>query len=230
MKLDHVRLLNYKCFHDTGEVPIGETFTMIVGKNNSGKTAFLECLKHNSFGQNPHRVPSTAIYPVQNPIARARYGLLASGSEILHRFLSSGENWLGIQVSHGDHAHVTSLLTDIFGRPKLSFRLERAAQQGLGPAINPVHQAFTPSSSDLIAQVVATPDRQSWQYNGSAQETLSGFVGAYFENSVYLFRAERMYLASCGIDANAELNPNASNLAAVLLHLPKQAAKHDQYQ
>ena len=44
MKLKQVQVTNYRCILDSGEVDIGET-TCLVGKNESGKTAFLKALE-----------------------------------------------------------------------------------------------------------------------------------------------------------------------------------------
>jgi len=43
MKLKAFRIMNYKCVDDSGEVPIGD-YTVLVGKNESGKTAILRAI------------------------------------------------------------------------------------------------------------------------------------------------------------------------------------------
>ncbi len=44
MKLEKVRIRNYKSIADSGFIDISKQFTILVGKNNVGKTAFIEAL------------------------------------------------------------------------------------------------------------------------------------------------------------------------------------------
>ncbi len=44
MILKSAAIRNYKCFYDSGEVPLESDITCFVGKNESGKTAFMESL------------------------------------------------------------------------------------------------------------------------------------------------------------------------------------------
>ena len=43
MKLRHVKIKNFRCLVDV-DIPIDDT-TILIGENNSGKTAFLEALR-----------------------------------------------------------------------------------------------------------------------------------------------------------------------------------------
>ncbi len=45
MKLTHVRVTKYRCIEDSTEVPIEPDVTAFVGRNESGKSAFLEALR-----------------------------------------------------------------------------------------------------------------------------------------------------------------------------------------
>jgi AAA ATPase domain len=53
MRIEHVRLINYKGFRDSGKVGIGAKFTILVGQNNAGKTSFLEALNTRHFKSIP---------------------------------------------------------------------------------------------------------------------------------------------------------------------------------
>jgi predicted ATPase len=230
MRLNQVRVLNYKCYRDSGDVPIGETFTVIVGKNNSGKTAFLESLSTTTFKPKPHRSPLDNASTVYDPHSKARYSVYASGPEILHRFLSGGGP-LTVQVTQPpDQEHITRFLNDLFGRQSISFQLERKSDGGLISIAAPSHQAFQPNPYDLTVQIVPNDDRQSWRILSiGGEDTLAGHVGAYLDQSVYVFRAERMNVGVASIDHNPELHPAASNLPSVLLQLPMRPGAHDQY-
>jgi predicted ATPase len=54
LRLKSFRIRNYKCVEDSGEVPVGD-YTVLVGKNESGKTAVLKALhKFNSVKRQPY--------------------------------------------------------------------------------------------------------------------------------------------------------------------------------
>ncbi len=57
MKVSKLRLQNYKSYRDSGEIEFGPHFTVIVGKNNSGKSALLQGLRFRAAGNRPHRSP-----------------------------------------------------------------------------------------------------------------------------------------------------------------------------
>jgi len=56
MKLSRVRIQNYRSIVDSGEVEIEERVTVLIGKNEQGKTMFLRGMA--SFGQNKQYVPN----------------------------------------------------------------------------------------------------------------------------------------------------------------------------
>jgi DNA repair exonuclease SbcCD ATPase subunit len=55
VKITSVRIKNYKSHHDSGEVSFGDHYTVIVGQNGAGKTAFLEAINPNTLGNVPPR-------------------------------------------------------------------------------------------------------------------------------------------------------------------------------
>ena len=46
MKLQKVRVTNYRSIIDTGDFSIDETKTILVGPNEAGKTALLQAIQH----------------------------------------------------------------------------------------------------------------------------------------------------------------------------------------
>ncbi len=54
MLLSSVRFRNYACFVDTGDVSLSTRFNLVLGRNNSGKSAFLAGIAVPSI-VNPHR-------------------------------------------------------------------------------------------------------------------------------------------------------------------------------
>src|SRR5688572_24012244 len=58
MHVAKVVVTNYKSFRHSGEVKLAADFNAIVGKNNAGKTAFVEALGLR-FRETPHRSSTT---------------------------------------------------------------------------------------------------------------------------------------------------------------------------
>jgi len=86
MYISRFQLLNYKSFRDSGVLEFQPGINIIVGANNSGKTALLEALTLN-FKTSPHRSIETLPQPNSTPIqeSAAQVTLIFTKAEI-HRF------------------------------------------------------------------------------------------------------------------------------------------------
>lgn len=54
MKIKSIKIKNYKCYEETQSILLSEDWNIIVGKNNSGKTAIIETLSGSRFQNKPH--------------------------------------------------------------------------------------------------------------------------------------------------------------------------------
>src|SRR5947207_835028 len=52
MKVEKVKIRNFRCISDSGEIVVDDHLTVLVGPNESGKTAILEALKCFNRGEN----------------------------------------------------------------------------------------------------------------------------------------------------------------------------------
>ncbi|MDR3480719.1 MAG: AAA family ATPase [Burkholderiaceae bacterium] len=59
MRISKIRITNYKCFLDTGEIDLVAGFNFVVGRNDAGKSALLESLSL-LIPDKPHRSLVTA--------------------------------------------------------------------------------------------------------------------------------------------------------------------------
>jgi predicted ATPase len=64
MRLTQVTITNYRCINDSGPVDIGDV-TCLVGKNESGKTAFLQALRRLNPADGPNRYDDVMDYPAK---------------------------------------------------------------------------------------------------------------------------------------------------------------------
>ena len=67
MLLTCVRVRAYKCIDDSGVVPIEPSVTCLVGKNESGKTAFLEALYRLHPAPSGRRTLFDSLYDYPRP-------------------------------------------------------------------------------------------------------------------------------------------------------------------
>ena len=97
MYIAKFRLYNYKCFRDSGEIELTPGMNIIVGQNNSGKTALLEALSlyitdkpHKSIKVSPSR--KTQI----EPASVAEYELSIEKKELKNLLLEMAKNQLSL--------------------------------------------------------------------------------------------------------------------------------------
>jgi hypothetical protein len=206
MKLWHVRIFNYKSFRDTGPVALGTKFTVVVGQNAAGKTAFLESLSPATFSTKPHRVPARGPYgPPPDPMSRAHFSVSVSGAELLHRVISLGPQ-LWLPVANPDPGRAKGQANDAFSQSEIKFELDFPAGGPWNSSVTPSHQLFQATQQIPSVLVGVTEDRQSWRVlsTGSGADGLPDFIGQYLTNSVYLFRAERLNVGESGIEASSQ--------------------------
>jgi hypothetical protein len=123
MRIEYVRIKNYKCFRDTGKVPLANHVSVIVGQNNAGKTAFLEALRPEHLVNKPHQEPAprNAVFPqVLSPTSEIEFGISISGEELEWRILSTGVT-VYISASGGDWRTVRTRAESLLAEPQLSF-------------------------------------------------------------------------------------------------------------
>jgi hypothetical protein len=82
MHVNSIRIENYKGFRDSGVIELGRNWTIIVGRNNSGKTALLECLDSPRFRDMPHRNIANAVGAPLTPQSILEISLTISGAEL----------------------------------------------------------------------------------------------------------------------------------------------------
>jgi AAA domain, putative AbiEii toxin, Type IV TA system/AAA ATPase domain len=221
MRIEHVRLINYKGFRDSGSVSIGNKFTVLVGQNNAGKTAFLEGLSTPKFQNKPflesERQPD-GFPPVLDPQSSITFCVYVTGQELKWRLLDTGTQIQMVTV--GNSPNISALVDHFFTSEHLRVEVKYVPNTWL-PNATP---AFPLSDHpDVNFVLMPTPDRRSIVISpprpGPAESIAHVLIGPYVTSALYVFRAERMNAAECNIEGGAELAPDAVNLASVLLQL-----------
>lgn len=228
MKIGNLRIKNFKGFSDSGSIAIGKSTTVIVGENNAGKTAFLDSF--SPIQNKPYLEPKTPgqLTPVPNPTSEITFRLVTSGAEILREFLFSGRPVKFLTQSQSE-AYMQSYLQGFFSATEINWDLSRT-QAGWSSVKNSAHDYETGVAKPYTARVTAAPNKQTWQnpvlHSANQQpEDWNPVVTTVFDNSVFVFRAERLNIATSAISNSPTLIADASNLPSVLMQMQPDTAE-----
>ncbi len=216
MRLKSIRVVNYKCFADTGTIELGKNWTVLVGKNNAGKSALLECFRFGEIGNKSHRNLNQVQGIPLNPESEVEVLLELSGRELELATLISDS--VAIPMPAGIDGP-TFLSNFVFNRPTYDFTIYKSGTVGWRSRTYPSHNLFEKSESTRFARIAPAPDRQSWALHGVAggdQDSLPEIAGQALSRNTYVFRAERRVQGTSAMQDALRLSPDASNLPGAL--------------
>jgi hypothetical protein len=207
VRIKEVCIENYKSFDGTGPVKLGAGFNVVVGQNNSGKTAFLEALCPRLIGNNPHRRIECGVPNVPKSLSTFTYKISLPGQDLRRILLQRGGSYhvnpKVMQVNHRE------MVDEYFAIDSMEFdlRYQNGGWQEIGK-----HEHNFPIQVDATNGGIISGQASNPIPVGRA-------VGDAFSANSFLFKAERLSLSSHPIEDGIELLPNAANLATAILHL-----------
>src|SRR4051794_19470045 len=89
MKILKLNLENYKSFRTSGWLDFSPNFTVVIGKNNAGKSALLEAFRLSANRSHPHRMLSTSTELLDQQ-SFVDFELSISGEELKNTVLAVG--------------------------------------------------------------------------------------------------------------------------------------------
>ena len=244
MRISRVKLNNYVCFYDPDgeepEVELGNGINFVIGKNNSGKTAFLVALCMDPSGRSRESVePYKFIHAESVSTGRdinnnVRVELLYEfpEREILsvldeNKFANESlgerrEFWLPLHKSGSKSCVQTAI--DSFLKSGLGIRYSYIGNERIERRIEEFseHQPIPPN--DMIQAVSYKVDGSTFSPLRIESANVPFYIvkQSYFhfsehiEASIYRFDAERRIGAVAPVSGSFHLDPDASNLAQVL--------------
>jgi hypothetical protein len=235
MRYSSFQVINYKSYIDSQEVKLSPGYNIIVGQNNSGKTALAQALSLK-LTINPHRSLITVPYPnapLRSPVSSVRISF-EIGSDELRRLLSDQIPNFYIPVLPQQANMSDQQIADEFNRV-----IQRQVHINCeySPGIQGFTSAYPVEYGDIegdfnanCAQLRVSVDRSEAVFKvvplpggrlGQAkQQTIAFQIASAFKNKIYCFAAERLNVHEYTIGGiSPELAGNASNLAACLLLL-----------
>jgi len=248
MFLKKFQLFNYKSYLDSGRLEFTPGINIIVGRNNSGKTALLQALSlnftdeiHKSIKTLPH--PST---PLQG-FSRVEISFSLEKDEFIF-FLDRLPLPLAILEAGTQNSQYTvelfrAWLYDYTTNAEVNLSVLSSSR------VDVEHTLITDLAFNLY---LPHQEEQKGQYNviiikrninDSIQAYSSSILGLgqtitvqilpLLVNRIYRFHAERLNVGICRFWYSSELQPNASNLAEVLCILqssnPHRYERFNQY-
>jgi predicted ATPase len=229
MKINRFRVLNYKGFQDSGWISFGSGMNVIVGQNNSGKTALLEALRLRNCESRPYRGLKNSPGATLNPKSSYELDLSISGPELRQMALRHGiDDWVPIPRNEDPNAFIKRL----FSTNELVMRARCGHNDQTISISYPSHQLFTDASSPSSVKIGPSNDRQSFEITSQSSgtpDTLLSVLDRGHTESIYVFKPERIGLGTSGVEDTEVLQPNASNLPAVLLKLQGNPTRYSRF-
>jgi hypothetical protein len=124
MKILNLRIENYKSFRDSGWLEFSPGFTVVIGKNNSGKSALLEAFKLGANRNYPHRTP---LLPPEAPLHQQSFSDIEfsiSGDELRNALLAAGgDRNIPVSATLTGSASRDEAALALFEKPNIILRL-----------------------------------------------------------------------------------------------------------
>jgi hypothetical protein len=216
-----MRIFNYKGFDDSGLISFGERFNIITGQNNSGKTALFECLDKLRFTNKPHRSIERQT-TVPNPYSSVDIVVSFTGEEVYREFMMQSSFMLSIDLADYSSTKAKEELDNLFQSNSVLVKLKGTQNLTWQMGGSQPECEFPSREQTNRFNFLVSADRQTYEIKGpmqGGQDQACGILGAAVNNSLYVFRAERLNVGTSPIDPGRQLQPNAANLASCLLLL-----------
>ncbi|TCP33254.1 AAA family ATPase [Sphingomonas sp. BK235] len=228
MKINSIRIQNFKSLHDTGWIKLSPTKNVLVGQNNSGKTAFLQSFRFNDNQPNLYRGPKLPAWPPNSgSLFQVRFKV--SGSELRDKIIKDSRT---IFIPTPDPVDQNEFIEHFFNKDAITISVQAIAAPGSGFSAlqSPSHNLFGASIAhqSRLVQYDFTTDRFV-AANQVHTDGLPGLVENLRAESIYVFDPERLKIGSCTTSETAHLDPSARNLPAVLATMSRNPAKWERF-
>jgi predicted ATPase len=211
MYLTSIQVKNYKCFYESGKISFSSRRNVIVGKNNSGKTALMEALSL-SYPNKPHRSEKTLPTQRHSPNDSSEVEIeieIPKGE--LYAFL---ENYSGVILipQLGEAAEVLKALRDKTLRITAKISQNKSIKEAY---LTDVDKKYGGQSHKFEWDAVAHKIESRGLVNQTNRNLTNDLVQSFLD-SIYYFRAERFNIGQHKLGTGLLLRNDASNLPQVL--------------
>lgn len=215
MRLSGIQIQNYKGFKDSGPIRIGANWTVVVGQNSAGKTAFLDCFRFTAFVNKPYVSVLQPLGAARNPQSR----LIVSAEfevEEIKQLMKVHNQPLQFPVPIYDPEFA---IKHFMEATNLALVISKVGGSGWESRSYPSHGLFRGADTQRFVNFYPSQDRQeilkSTMMPG-AQDNLAAVTGGGLDAKAYVFNSERRIAAISPPQNNLELATDASNLPGAL--------------
>jgi predicted ATPase len=224
VKITRLRLQNYKSYRDSGYIELSPNFTVVIGKNNSGKSALLQGLRFTDAGTKPHRSPLIDREVTLNPTSIFDADVQLDWHEIEKISGQSGIRTIALPVDRNE----TDKIPDLHGNwrqlvPKSPIKIGLTWPIGQANALAfgwPSHGQFPdlPHNQRLAMHINLDAVSREWRFSGlfSNDENLANIATNGLKRKIFVFDAERLNIDISSPASGQMLSPNAANLPTLL--------------
>lgn len=214
MRLLQARIRGFQSFSDSGELDFSEGINLIIGQNNSGKSALLRAFLP-SLTDDRHRTPNKwQDEYLERPEVNLKIG--ASGPEVRDWIIRVGGQTY-VPTNQSDERKASKWISELFEISHLQFAVKHFPGQMFSSDF-PSHGLFISNGAHSQISALLTPSngdlRVDLQYNGN--DTLVRPVWEAWMRGMFYFAAERMTVGEAPTGYAVRLSPNAANLPNVL--------------
>ncbi|WP_316394952.1 ATP-binding protein [Bradyrhizobium sp. 33ap4] len=232
MKLLKFKLGNYKGFRSSGWLEFSPNFTVVIGKNNSGKTALLEAFNLLGMGSHPHRSPTSPRGMPLTPNPVIEFELTLTREELHHAMLALGDQCEIPVKPDNNLAVMQQSALSIFENETLKLDIQVAGNE-FRPLEYPSHGLFKAGLDRTCLRVTAKRE-QPWfsvaeSIIQSNSDSLPKIAQLAYPDAIYVFKPQRLNIGRVRASQATKLETNASNLAAVLGTLQANHVRFDKY-
>ncbi len=222
MRIKSMQVENYKSFAISPNILLEPEFNIVVGENNTGKTALLEALS-TKFQNKPHRNIDTAPYVYSPDVGTSKISLCIEVSGLEIREYVRGRHFL-VMYDRKSRASVQVQGAQFISQIKQTFTFNYVyLAESDAPQLSWIDGYGNPNYSREMMTFVSDPNTKDislphTNLSGGSPD-LSGFLWSTLQNSIYRFSAERLNIGVCNSGAHRILKSDASNLPEVIDNL-----------
>ena len=245
MRIESVRIHNYRSIQDSGALSFSSGFNLVVGANNVGKSSLLLCLA-TRFNGEPHKSITTLPFrdELLNQISRVDLTLVATSDEVRRVLLNVTNGHIRIpwpadlQLAN---EQVGEVLRRFFDAHELHFRASAQASPGGGPGwlldqypSTRVYPPLLPTGAHPMAVIEVNQSSRTitavqMDPNVNPSADFGVVISANIAQRIYRFSAERLNIGVSPMGGTHELAPDARNLPEALNILQGNPTRFESY-
>ncbi|PTW48883.1 putative ATPase [Sphingomonas faeni] len=216
MRISQAKILSYASFSDSGWIEFSPTINVIVGENNSGKSALLSALRP-MLQSKPHK-SGTKFRPGDLEQSRTELDIVINGRELLDRLSATNVEIL-IPISENINNYPTELLTYLKSDSEITYFGIRHPNSEIMARAD-FFRTLSDEPNQYARRVRMVGGEPTFVgLESGTQNTIGQLFDHAAVPGIYYFAAQRLSIGTAAIADSKLLSENASNLPNVLAFL-----------